>query len=301
MPSKLELLPQDIEKRLKKLPEKVESFKGLAAFWLFGSFVRGETTPISDIDLAFLFEGSLASDDEKSHHLEEKLYQRIAAALGTDEFALVNLWQAPLYFAHRILLEGQLLVCRHAPMVAEFAEAVYRQAPDVLWLRHTGNRDFLEGISIKMSTPKIDKDRITEFLRLISEQVKNLEEKSKISLQDYLDSRDVQAIVERRCQTATETCINIANHLIARLKLRAPQDYSETFQILGEAGILPERLADQMADLARFRNLLVHLYWDIDHKRVYRSLPSRLATIQAFTQHIGGWLKEIDQDSPQDP
>ena len=57
----------------------------------------------------------------------------------------------------------------------------------------------------------------------------------------YLQTRDVQAIVERRLQTAIESCLNIGNHLIARLGLRPPQDYGDVFRILRDAYILPPK------------------------------------------------------------
>lgn len=53
--------------------------------------------------------------------------------------------------------------------------------------------------------------------------------------------------------------------IIARLSLRAPRDYADVFRILGEAVVLPQELADQMQNMARLSNLLVHIHWTIDH------------------------------------
>lgn len=52
------------------------------------------------------------------------------------------------------------------------------------------------------------------------------------------------------------------------------------------------QLAEQMMDLARLRNLLVHVYWQIDHRKVYDDLPARLTTLEAFTKRMVRWLKE---------
>ena len=108
----------------------------------------------------------------------------------------------------------------------------------------------------------------------------------------YLRTRDVQAIVERRLQTAIESCLHIGNHLIARLGLRPPQDYGDVFRILRDAYILPSECAEAMVDMARFRNLLVHLYWQLDYERIYDSLPGRCASLEAFASHIGRWLRD---------
>lgn len=42
--------------------------------------------------------------------------------------------------------------------------------------------------------------------------------------------------------------------------LLAPSDYSDVLRILGEAQILSSELAQQMGDMAKFRNLLVYVY-----------------------------------------
>lgn len=287
MPSKLQLLPGDILDRLKELPERVASLEGLMALWLFGSFARGEATPISDVDLAYLFNESLAG--EALDRFETRLYCAIADTLCSDEFTFADMRSAPDYFAQQVLAEGKLLFCRDATPIADLAEAVYRYAPEVGWLRHRSNADFLEGV--EMPDPAIDKNRVIEFLRLIHEDLKDLSEKGRVPKEVFIRSRDIQAIVERRLQTAVESCINIGNHLIARLKLGVPRDYADVFRILGNVQILPPELAQQMVDMAKFRNLLVHLYWEIDYERVYDGLSARLAALDAFAKSIAHWLK----------
>lgn len=288
MPSKLQLLPPDIGERLKDLPDRVAGISGLNALWLFGSFARGEATPISDVDLAYLPDEKLTGD--ALDRFETHLYCAIASSMRTDEFTFVNLRRAPDYFSWQVLQEGRLLVCRDFLAVAQLAEMIYGCAPDTRSLRRAGNMDFLEALDVPNS--KIEKDRVTEFLRLLSDDLKTLREKAEISKAIYRGSRDIQAIVERRLQTATESCINVGNHLIARLGLRPPADYADVFRVMGEAQLLPSELIGQMADMARFRNLLVHVYWAIDHEKVYDSLRSRLATLEAFASHISRWVKQ---------
>jgi len=290
MTSKLQLLPEDILKRLDQLSGQVAPLAGLIAFWLFGSFARGEATPVSDVDLAYLPDETLQGDALES--FEMALYNDIVNTLHTDEFSLVNLRHVSAYFAFQVINEGRLLFCRDGRIVSELAESVYNQSPDISYLRHEGNADFLEGFD--MSHPTFDKERITDFLRLISADLRDLRDKAQVDMETYLSTRDLQAVVERRLQTAIESCINIGNHLIARLGLRTPQDYRDVFRILGEYQIITSPLAEQMIDMARFRNLLVHVYWEIDHRRVYSSLSDRLVQLEAFVLSITQWIKERD-------
>jgi uncharacterized protein YutE (UPF0331/DUF86 family)/predicted nucleotidyltransferase len=293
MPTKLQLLPPDIRSRLKALPDCVSGIAGLTALWLFGSFARGEATPISDVDLAYVPDEELTGD--VLERFETDLYRTIASILHTDEFAFVNLRGAPAYFSWQALQEGHLLFCRDPLAVARLAEAIYQRAPDARWLRHRGNTDFLEALGMP-EPKKVDRDRVIEFLRLLGEDTRILREKAQVPKALYVGSRDLQAIVERRLQTATESCINTSSHLIARLSLRPPSDYADVFQALGEAQILPWELAQQMMDMARFRNLLVHVYWAIDHERVHATLKTRLMVLEAFAHHIAEWLQEQQKE-----
>jgi uncharacterized protein YutE (UPF0331/DUF86 family) len=42
--------------------------------------------------------------------------------------------------------------------------------------------------------------------------------------------------------------------------------------------------------MARFRNLLVHVYWKIDYDRVYHTINEHLDDLRTFVQAIGELL-----------
>ncbi len=288
MTSKLNLIPKDIPERLKRLRERIVGVKGLSALWVFGSFARGDTTTLSDVDLAFLTDKPL--DAGAAEDFERRLYHIVSSTLGTDEISLVDLRHAPTFLSWHVLAEGKLLFCRDSDAVASLAERIFIRAPDIRWLIERGNSQFLE--ALMCGKRAVDVGRVTSFLRLITEDLQTLREKRGLGLQEYLNSRDQQSIVERRLQTAIESALNIGNHVIARMRLRAPRDYADVFRILQEAGVLSEDAAQAMADMARFRNLLVHVYWELDHKRIYETLPQRIETLEKFVNGIAKWLRD---------
>jgi len=288
MPSKLKLLPKDIEERLKLLPERVASVEGLIALWLFGSFARGEATPISDVDLAYLPDERLQGDELE--RFETDLYILISDTLRTDEFTFANIRKAPTFIAWQILAEGKLLFCRDEAVCAKVKEYVFNLNPDSQCYRLERRKDldaWLEGREMQ-----IDKERVYALLDHIREELGYLEEFVAMPCEDFLKDKRAQRLTERCLQRAAEAGISIGNHIISRLNLRAPQDYSDVFRVLMEAKVLPFDLAQQMMDMAKFRNLLVHIYWEIDHRRVYESLPQRIETLRKFAKRIAEWMKE---------
>lgn len=74
--------------------------------------------------------------------------------------------------------------------------------------------------------------------------------------------------------------------MIAAKGLKRSETYSEMFQRLAEDGILNEELADRLSDMARFRNLLVHQYTEIENRRVQEIIKENLEDIEEFLKSI---------------
>jgi len=103
------------------------------------------------------------------------------------------------------------------------------------------------------------------------------------------------AAAERFLQLAIESVFDIGTHCIAALGLPRPERYSEVLPALAEAGIIQRETALQLANLAGFRNLLVHDYTKIDRRRVHEFLNSRLDAFRRFAQDIAAYLQRSEK------
>jgi uncharacterized protein YutE (UPF0331/DUF86 family) len=65
-----------------------------------------------------------------------------------------------------------------------------------------------------------------------------------------------------------------------------PMTYKETFEILGQAGLIPYELAEGLSGLAGFRDVFVHIYWQLDLDQVYGVLQNDLDTLKSFLQEV---------------
>ncbi|MGK7312320.1 MAG: type VII toxin-antitoxin system HepT family RNase toxin [Candidatus Longimicrobiales bacterium M2_2A_002] len=79
-----------------------------------------------------------------------------------------------------------------------------------------------------------------------------------------------------------ETMLDLGSHVISSEGYAPPGNYADIFRVLRDEGILPARLADRLMAMARFRNVLVHLYADVDEERVLRVLRESLDDPDAF-------------------
>lgn len=66
---------------------------------------------------------------------------------------------------------------------------------------------------------------------------------------------------------AIEAALDTAHHLIAKNEWRLPKDDTDTFRVLGEVGFVAHEFVPTLEKMAKFRNRLVHLYWDVDWVR----------------------------------
>ena len=69
-----------------------------------------------------------------------------------------------------------------------------------------------------------------------------------------------------------------------------PEDYGDTFMVMGEVGAMDTEFSENHRNMARFSNRLVHLYWEIDDKQLYRYLSERLGDFKTFLDAIAKFL-----------
>ncbi|WP_207653596.1 type VII toxin-antitoxin system HepT family RNase toxin [Clostridium peptidivorans] len=83
-----------------------------------------------------------------------------------------------------------------------------------------------------------------------------------------------------------ETCINIGNRILSleqfKHNINPPQTYADIFENLSLIGIIDKDFSVELKNMAKFRNKLVHSYWEIDHSFVYDLIQTKLNDIIKF-------------------
>ena len=144
----------------------------------------------------------------------------------------------------------------------------------------------------------LDKKVIEARLRKLDRSIAKLKRFSQITRKDYLANEDYQELVERNFQVAIQTCIDIANYLIAQENLPVPDEEENIFLTLSRVRILPKKLSEKIKGMIGFRNILVHEYLGIDHTLVYGLLQNRLSDFTDFAKAIVTFIeKEIGRAS----
>lgn len=131
----------------------------------------------------------------------------------------------------------------------------------------------------------VDDDRASLRLRRLEELVEDLEGIQKKGKESYLADSGLRAMAERWLELSIQICIDLGTQVLAERSGPTPSGYAGVFETLGDKGLLEKDLAERLAEAAKQRNLLVHLYLDIDDSKVFESL-SRLDDLRRFAAFV---------------
>ena len=89
--------------------------------------------------------------------------------------------------------------------------------------------------------------------------------------------------IERLIQLLCESSADIGLQLLRVDGYRPATSYRDIFAALRDRQDLPEDLADSLMDACAMRNVLTHLYDDIDRERVIEAVDAAIQVYPAFT------------------
>jgi uncharacterized protein YutE (UPF0331/DUF86 family) len=128
----------------------------------------------------------------------------------------------------------------------------------------------------------VDRETFDRRLAKLEELLGNLRALAATPLATYLESVGLRAQSERWLQLAAECALELAHQLIADRGWKTPSSYREAFEVLCSEGVLDARLTREMQGWAGLRNILTHLYLDIDHERLHEILESELDQLERY-------------------
>ncbi|CCC57949.1 type VII toxin-antitoxin system HepT family RNase toxin [Caloramator australicus] len=139
-------------------------------------------------------------------------------------------------------------------------------------------------------------EKLLTQIRLLKKYLELLKDISKKEKDEYLKDEILRGAAERYLQLAIETCINIGARIVLleqfKRDFKSPETYSEIFEILSKIGFLDESFAKNLKNMAKFRNKLVHMYWEIDDEFVFYILQTNLSDIQKFLHFAMNYITE---------
>lgn len=106
---------RNLPSEAQRVVQELQKHPKVVAVFLFGSWARGETTPLSDVDLAVLLREPTPADEVE------------VGSLGGPRVDVVLFHRLPLHVQHEVLREGKELFVRDRAFLEEvYARTVHR-------------------------------------------------------------------------------------------------------------------------------------------------------------------------------
>ncbi|MHA1646943.1 MAG: type VII toxin-antitoxin system HepT family RNase toxin [Promethearchaeota archaeon] len=139
-----------------------------------------------------------------------------------------------------------------------------------------------------MIKAKIKKRKIHQFLKNLS----FLKKIQKENLNDFLTNFTQILASKQAIYESVQVCIDLAFHVCAINKFSEPSTYRNVFRILNQNDIIDNNLSAKMEQWAGLRNLIAHIYEEVDEQRIFFIIKSDLNDLEKFITKIAE-LEEI--------
>jgi uncharacterized protein YutE (UPF0331/DUF86 family) len=137
----------------------------------------------------------------------------------------------------------------------------------------------------------MDTTPIAERLRRIRSSLKHLHELQNTSRDEFVSNYLISSTVERQFQVAIQAATDIGQIILAELGETVPKNYADVFTLVGQVGVCSPDLSRRLVHMARFRNVLVHLYLDVDPDKVYDALQNSLPDLEEYANGIAAYVQ----------
>jgi uncharacterized protein YutE (UPF0331/DUF86 family) len=139
-------------------------------------------------------------------------------------------------------------------------------------------------------------ERILEHLKLLNQYLLYLRTLAEADENAFRNDFRIRGSGERYLQLAIESCINVGNRVLSlsqfKKPVRTPESYGDIFEELGKLGVIPQDFVKTMLQMVKFRNRLVHIYWDIDIEQLHKIMKEGLDDLEKFKDQIVTYLKQ---------
>lgn len=140
----------------------------------------------------------------------------------------------------------------------------------------------------------IRRHSITERLKEIDRIVQELAQYQTTTLATLERDLSRRWIIERGLIAAAALVLDIADHILTEEFSTYTASYEESLKALQTHQVISPALYQQIKGLGGFRNILVHLYQEIDLEQVIESYYKALVVFPKFAQEIVLWLERLE-------
>lgn len=137
---------------------------------------------------------------------------------------------------------------------------------------------------------EFNEDKLRKISSEILSALERLHDLRRLEKDVFLSDEHKIGSAKYNLIVAIEGIIDLCNHIIAKNGYRTPDDYADTFRVMAERGAFGSEFTNTLTQMVRFRNRLVHIYWEVDNDELYAIIQSNLNDIHRFLKEFGQFI-----------
>ena len=123
---------------------------------------------------------------------------------------------------------------------------------------------------------EVYKDRISDKIKFIKDNLRDLDSIIPDRLEDYEDDLLKKAACERYSERIICALVDLSYLFIKYKNFDFPESETHVFEILQKQDIISEDLSSKLIEANKMRNVIAHLYAEINDKIVFNALKNEL-------------------------
>jgi uncharacterized protein YutE (UPF0331/DUF86 family) len=133
---------------------------------------------------------------------------------------------------------------------------------------------------------EIDREKIKQRFSEINETLSEVRRLSSLPEEEFWSKKEYIAAVKYYLLQAIEAVGSICVHVAARKFNKGVSAFGECFNVLEKEGVISKDLAARLRKMVKFRNKLIHRYWEIENKKVLQYTKEDLNDFNEFMKVI---------------
>ncbi|BAU12843.1 hypothetical protein LEP3755_33750 [Leptolyngbya sp. NIES-3755] len=144
---------------------------------------------------------------------------------------------------------------------------------------------------------KISRLQITRKLRAMMSYINELEAFEDLTLDEYLRNFREQLVVERLIELIIQASLDITRFLLKNIHQTSPKENATVFLVAGQYGLITAEVATNLAEFGKFRNVLAHMYEEIDPVVVFGAIRETLDIYPIYARQIKEYVDSLDLEN----
>ncbi len=133
---------------------------------------------------------------------------------------------------------------------------------------------------------EIDKEKIKQRFSEIKESLDEIKRITSLDEKEFWSKKENIAAVKYYLLQAIEAVGGICVHIAAKKFNKGVSVFGECFEVLEKEGFLSEGLVSRLRKMVKFRNKLMHRYWEIDDKNILEYARKDTGDFQDFIKAV---------------